>query len=319
MRRLLIMAVVLILTVFTASLALAAGKSSYQIGTGGEQGCYYAVGQVLAKLAAKSPGLKLKVNNSSGSVANINAVMNGKMTFGLAQSDRVLQARTGEAEWRKSGPQQGLRAICGLYDESVVLVASSNSRIKECRDLRGKRVAVGAPGSGIRQNSLDALKSCRLGIKDLALAEPINAEAASKKLQSGKLDAFFYTAGHPNELIRNAAKGRVKVKLVGFPDVCRSRDFCYIKSWVPLESYPGLLNKGHELQTCGLKAVLVTSAKTPNNAAYKMAELIGQNLDELKRMHPSLRRLKLYEMTDDLHAPLHPGAKRYFQEKGIVK
>lgn len=319
MHRFLKTAAALAILVFMASPALAAGKSSCQIGTGGEQGCYFAVGQVLVKLAAKSPGLKLNVNASSGSVDNINAVMTGKMTFGLAQADRVLQARSGQAEWSKSGPQKGLRAICGLYNESVVLVASGKSGIKECRDLRGKKVAIGAKGSGIRQNSLDALASCRLGTKDLALADPINAEAASKKLQAGQLDAFFYTAGHPNDLIREAAKGRIKVRLLGFSDVCRSKEFCYVKTWVPLDLYPGLLNKGYELPTCGLKAVLVASAKTPDDSAYQMAELIGQNLDELKRMHPALRSLRLYEMIDDLHAPLHPGAKRYYQEKGIVK
>lgn len=310
---------VLVIAALINSIALAAGQATCGVGTGGKQGCYYAVGQALAKLAVKNPALKLNIEPSAGSVANINSVMKGQMAFGLAQSDRVLQARAGKAEWRESGPREGLRAICGLYNESVVLVASDKSGIKECRDLRGKKVAIGAPGSGIRQNSLDALKSCHLKPKDLALADPINAEEANQKLQAGQLNAFFYTAGHPNELLRQAAKGRVKVKLVGFPDVCRDKHFCYVKTWVALDHYPGLLNTGYELKTCGLKAVLVTSAKTSNESAYKMAELIGQNLDEFKRMHTSLRRLKLYEIIDDLHAPLHPGAKRYFQEKGILK
>jgi len=302
-----------------ASGASAADQTSYTLGTGGEQGCYYAVGKALARLASQKHGLRLKAESTSGSVANINSVLNGQMTFGIAQSDRALQAISGKAEWAKSGPRNDLRAICGLYNETVMLVASGPSGIKECRDLRGKRVAIGAPGSGIRQNSMDALNSCHLTTKDLALAAPLNAEEASQKLQAGQLDGFFYTAGHPNQVIGNAAKGRVKVKLIGFPDVCRDKQFCYVKAWAPLDIYPGLLNKGYELPTCGVKAVLVTSAKTPEKVVYQIAELIGQNIDALKRMHPSLRRLELYKLVEDLHAPLHPGAIRYYKEKGIAK
>lgn len=298
--------------------SLAVGAGPYTLATGGEQGCYHAVGSAIARLGKEKRALDLQVKPSHGSVANIQAILAGKADFGLAQSDRVLQARQGKAEWQDKGPQDDLRAVCGLYSESLVLIAAG-SGVKECRDLRGKKVAVGTPDSGMRQNAVDALKSCNLTLKDLALAAPLNAEEALSELQAGKLDAFFYTAGHPNRIVKQAVKGKVKVRLIGFPDVCRDQSFCYVKSWIPLDIYPGLLNKGYELQTCGVKAVLVTSAKTPDKVVYKFMELLGQNLDQVKAMHPSLRRLELYNMVDDLHASLHPGAKRYFQEKGVVK
>ncbi|KMY68137.1 hypothetical protein AAU61_08170 [Desulfocarbo indianensis] len=299
--------------------SLAAGAGPYTLATGGEQGCYHAVGSSIARLAKEKRALDLQVKPSHGSVENIQAVLAGKADFGLAQSDRVLQARQGKAEWQDKGPQGNLRAVAGLYNESLVLIASAGSGVKECRDLRGKKIAVGKPGSGMRQNAVDALESCNLTLKDLALAAPINAEEALRELQAGKLDAFFYTAGHPNRIVKQAVKGKVKVRLIGFPDVCRDRSFCYVKSWISLDLYPGLLNKGYELQTCGVKAVLVASAKTPDKVVYKLMELLGQNLDQVKAMHPSLRRLELHDMVDDLHAPLHPGAERYFQEKGLVK
>ena len=130
------------------------------IGTGGPGGNYPMTGIAIARIVNKNQeahGFQLQDKHSSGSVSNIDAIMAGDIEFGIAQADRQYQAFNGLAEWKEKGPQKDLRAVFSLYTESVTLVAGRDSGISTIHDLRGKRVDIDLPGSGTRQNAIDAL------------------------------------------------------------------------------------------------------------------------------------------------------------------
>ena len=132
------------------------------IGTGGVTGVYYPTGGAIGRIVNKKRdeyGIRVTVESTGGSVFNVNAVMAGDLEFGIVQSDRQYQAWNGIADWQDKGPQKDLRAICSFHPESVTLVAAVESGIETFMDLKGKIVNIGNPGSGQRQNSIDALSN----------------------------------------------------------------------------------------------------------------------------------------------------------------
>ena len=147
--------------------------------------------------------IRATVESTGGSVFNINAVLSGDLDFGIAQSDRQYQAYNGLAEWSEMGPQEDLRAVFSIHPESITLMASVDSGINGIADLAGKRVNIGNPGSGQLQSSRDVLAAFGLSESDIR-AEQVKAPGL---LQDGRIDAFFYTVGHPNGNITESTSG----------------------------------------------------------------------------------------------------------------
>ena len=187
------------------------------IGTGGITGVYYPTGGAIAKIVnqkRKEYGIRCTVESTGGSVFNVNAILVGDLEFGIVQSDRQYQAYNGLDDWKDKGPQKDLRAVFSLQPESVTLLASVDSGIKAITDLRGRRVNIGNPGSGTRQNSIDALEAMELDYEKDMKAEGIDAAEAPGLLQDGRIDAFFYTVGHPSQAFLEATTGATKVAFV---------------------------------------------------------------------------------------------------------
>ncbi|UCF03287.1 MAG: TAXI family TRAP transporter solute-binding subunit, partial [Deltaproteobacteria bacterium] len=187
------------------------------IGTGGITGVYYPTGGAIARIVNKKRkvyGIRCTVESTGGSVFNVNAVMAGDLEFGVVQSDRQFQAMKGLAEWKEKGPQKDLRAVFSIHPESITLVAADDAGIKSINDLRGKRVNIGNPGSGQRQNSIDGLTNAGIDYEKDLKAEGVKAAEAPGLLQDGRIDAFFYTVGHPSGAIKEATAGRRKVHFV---------------------------------------------------------------------------------------------------------
>ncbi|MDQ7784058.1 MAG: TAXI family TRAP transporter solute-binding subunit [Desulfomonilaceae bacterium] len=300
----------------------AAGTRFVSIGTGGVTGVYYPVGGSIAKLLNKKRGvygLKVTAEATGGSVFNINALGKGDMDLGLAQSDKVTQAWEGSADWTERGPRKELRGICTLQSETVCLIAAVHSGITACSDLRGKIVAVGNPGSGTRDNSLDALATCGLTFRDLGKAEGIKAAEAAGLLQDGRLDAYFYTVGHPNGSIKEAASGRTKVRFVPFTNLGEllKRNPFYSKAVIPIQFYEGAENR-EDVPTFGVKACLVTTDKVSDEIVYAVTKELFENLDTFRKLHPALEDLDKEAMLTGVPVPIHPGALKYFKEAGLT-
>jgi len=295
------------------------------IGTGGITGVYYPTGGAIAKMVNKKRkeyGIRATVESTGGSVFNVNAVMSGDLEFGIVQSDRQYQAVHGLAEWQKSGPQKDLRAVFSIHPESVTLLATVDSGIKNIKDLKGKRVNIGNPGSGQRQNSIDALTAVGLNYKTDLQAQDVKAAEAPSLLQDGRLDAFFYTVGHPSGAFKEATAGATKVRFVavdgpGIDKLIKEKPY-YAKSFIPVNLYPGAVNDSN-VDTFGVKATFVTSAKVPDNVVYAITKEVFDNFEDFKKLHPAYQVLTKKGMLEGLTAPIHPGAMKYYKEAGLMK
>lgn len=292
------------------------------IGTGGITGVYYPTGGAIAKIVNEKKNLyniRCTVESTGGSVFNVNAVMSGDLQFGVVQSDRQYQAINGLAEWKERGPQSDLRAVFSIHPESVTLVASVDSGIRTIQDLKGKRVNIGNPGSGQRQNSIDALEAVGINYQTDLDAESVKAAEAPGLLQDGRLDAFFYTVGHPSGAIKEATAGATKVRFVPIIgiDALFAKYPYYAKSMIPIELYPGAQNDA-DVSTFGVKATFVTSAKVSDYVVYAITKEVFENFETFKQLHPAYQVLTQEGMLEGLSAPIHPGAVKYYKEAGLM-
>ncbi len=293
------------------------------IGTGGITGVYYPTGGAIAKIVnAKRDeyGIRCTVESTGGSVFNVNAIMAGDLEFGVVQSDRQYQAINGLAEWTDAGKQEDLRAVFSIHPESVTLCATVDSGVKDIRDLKGKRVNIGNPGSGQLQNSKDALNAVGLDPDKDIMAERVKAAEAPGLLQDGRIDAFFYTVGHPSGAFKEATAGATKVRFVSVSgpeiDAMIKKMPYYAKSYVPVDQYPGAVNDAN-VDTFGVKATFVTSAKVPDDIVYAVTKEVFENFEDFKKLHPAYQVLTKEGMLEGLSAPIHPGALKYYKEAGL--
>ena len=327
--------VVIVMCIFVMTLALSGcggddksrtgqtpAKMQYvTIGTGGLTGVYYPTGGAIAKIVNKKRdiyNIRCTVESTGGSVFNVNAVMAGDLEFGVVQSDRQFQAVKGLAEW-EGRPQTDLRAVFSIHPESVTLVAAEDTGIQSIADLKGKRVNIGNPGSGQRQNAIDALEAVGINYETDMNAEGVKAAEAPGLLQDGRIDAFFYTVGHPSGAIKEATAGARKVRFVditGIDDMLAKNPY-YAKSFIPIALYPGVANKT-DAATFGVKATFVTSAKVADNVVYAVTKEVFENFEDFKKLHPAYQVLTKKGMLEGMSAPIHPGAVRYYKEAGMM-
>ncbi|MBU2646694.1 TAXI family TRAP transporter solute-binding subunit [bacterium] len=299
-------------------------RTFISIGTGSVSGVYYPTGGAICRIINKkfkTYQIKATVESTSGSVYNINAVLNGDLQFGIAQSDRQYQAFQGEKEWMEKGPQKDLRSVFSIHPESITLIATEGSGIKTIQDLKGKRVNLGNPGSGQLGNSQDAISAFNISEKDFK-AEYVKAVEAPGLIQDERLDAFFYTVGHPNGNIKEATSGRIKVRIIPIEgpelDALLKKSPYYAKSIVPARLYPNALNTV-DVPTFGVKATFITSSRVSDDVVYAITREIFENFEGFKKLHPAYQVLTKQNMLDGLSAPLHPGAVRYYKEAGLIQ
>ena len=322
MKRIAILFTIILLTL--PGLSEANDTIFVNIGTGGLTGVYYPTGGAISRMInrkSKLYGIKSHPESTDGSVYNINAVLNGDLEFGLAQSDRQYQAYKGQAEWSEVGPRKELRSVFSIHPESITLVASEKSEVKKVIDLIGKRVNIGNPGSGQLQNSKDVLAAFQISLEDID-AKEIEPVKAPEMLEEGKIDAFFYTVGHPNSNIKEATIGCSRVNIISITgpsiDALLQKHSYYARTVIPAEFYPGALNK-KDIETIGVKATLVASSKLDDDTVYAITKEVFDNLETFKALHPAFSILTKENMLQGLSAPIHKGALKYYKEAGLIK
>ena len=310
---------------FALIFLMACSKQSFvTIGTGAVTGVFYPTGGAICRMINKKSdvyGIKATVESTAGSVYNVNAVLSGDLEFGVVQSDRQYQATHGLAEWKERGPQESLRSVFSIHPEAVTLVASMKSEINRVEDLRNKRVNLGNPGSGPLQNSRDVLRAFGLTEKDIR-AEYVKALEAPTLLQDERIDAFFYTVGHPSGNINEATSGRIRVRLIPIEgpglDSLISVTPYYATTVIPRDLYPKAENK-QDISTIGVKATLVTTDRVDENTVYIITKEVFDNFQEFKTLHPAYTTLTKRKMLQGLSAPIHRGALRYYREAELIK
>lgn len=294
------------------------------IGTGGVTGVYYPTGGAISKLVnakRKEYNLRVTVESTGGSVFNVNALMNGDIEMGVVQSDLQFQAFKGQGEWQGK-PQEKLRAMFAIHPEAVTILSAADKGIGSVADMKGKVVNIGAPGTGQRVNATDLFAEAGIDITKDLRAEGIKPAEAAGMLQDGRIDAYFYTVGHPNGSIKEAVAGTRKVAFVPVSDelVKKLTDKMpyYAPALIPVTEYPGVANQT-DVPTYGVKATICTSADVPESVIYSITKEVFENVEELRKLHPALNVLTRENMLQGLSAPLHPGAQKYFKEAGLIK
>jgi len=301
----------------------AAEPRQLTIGSGNTTGVYYAASAALAKIVDRNSaetGLYLLNQASQGSAQNIDDVVEGKVAFGLAQADMLFKAMTGGGPW-DGHPLIELRGVFALHSEALTLVAAVDAEISGIADLQGKRVNIGAPGSGDNENARRVLELAGVRPEAVQLSEA-QAAIASDLLQDGEIDAYFYTVGHPNLSVREASSGNRKVRLIPLPEemiqqFAAARPYLHAVS-IPVDDYPGLEDR-RPVPTVGEKAVLFTRADMDEATVQVVVRTVLDNLDLFRRQHPALEDLTAQGMAAVPVLPLHPGAQEAFRRAGVLR
>lgn len=310
--------------IVAGTMALAISPSAAEdkfitIGTGGQTGVYYVVGQSICRLVNRGTAehnLKCTAPSTGGSIANINAIAAGDMDMGVAQSDWQYHAYNGTSKFEGNQVDK-LRAVFSVHGEPFTVIARADAGISSFDDLKGKRVNVGNPGSGQLATMEVVLDAKGWTMEDFSLASELKPAEQAAALGDNKVDAIIYTVGHPNGSIQEATS-TVEAKLVPVTgeaiDKLVADNAFYAKATIPGGMYPGTPD---DVDTFGVKATFVTSADVDDDVVYQVVKAVFDNFDRFKKLHPAFANLKEEDMiSGGLSAPLHPGAQKYYKERG---
>ena len=300
----------------------AAQQQFVSIGTGGVTGVYYPTGGAICRLVNKNRkehGIRCSVESTGGSVFNLNALRQGELEFGVAQSDWQFHAFNGSSRFEDQGPFEGLRAVFSVHPEPFTVVARADSGIKTFDDLKGKRVNIGNPGSGQRGTMEVVMAAKGWTNRDFSLTSELKSSEQSQALCDNKIDAMVFTVGHPSGSIQEATTtcDTVLVNVTGTAIQGLVDDNAFYRT----ATIPGGMYRGNPdaVQTFGVGATFVSSTAVSDDAVYTIVKAVFDNLEDFKKLHPAFAVLRPEQMvTDGLSAPLHPGAERYYREKGLL-
>ena len=322
--------VILAMVLFTGFVFMIGGTPSpvqaeqtfVTIGTGGVTGVYYPTGGAICRLVnkgRKEHGIRCSVESTGGSVYNLNAIAAGELDMGVCQSDWQYHAWHGTAKFASKGPNKDLRSVFSIHPEPFTVVARADSGIRNFRDLKGKRVNIGNPGSGQRGTMEVVMKALGWTKSDFKLASELKSAEQSKALCDNKIDAMVFTVGHPSGSIKEATTScdSVLVNVTG-PEIEKLVEENAYYRWATI---PGGMYRGNpeDIKTFGVGATFVSSMAVPEDVIYNVVKAVFENFNQFKKLHPAFSHLRKEEMIKDgLTAPLHPGAVKYYKEAGLM-
>ena len=290
------------------------------IGTGGVTGVYYPTGGAICRLVnkdRKDHGIRCSAESTGGSVYNINTIRGGELEFGVAQSDWQYHAYYGTSKFEEQGPMTDLRAVFAVHPEPFMLLARSDAGISKFEDLKDRKVNVSNPGSGQRATMEVVMDAYGITMDDFAVASELKSAELAQALCDGKVEAGIMTVGNPAAVITEMVTTcDIDIIDVEGPEITNliSENAFYRKATVPGGMYAG---NDDDITTFGVGATLVSSADVPNEVVYTLVKAVFENFEDFKGLHPAFNNLSEEEMIGSgLAAPLHDGAKQYYEERG---
>ncbi len=296
------------------------------IGTGGPTGVYFVAGNSICRMIHKEAAegrkqgrkhdIRCAAPSTGGSTYNISNIRQGELDFGIAQSDWQHHAYYGTGKFAGKRFEQ-LRAVFSMHPEPFHIIVGKNTGIKSWADLKGKRVNIGNPGSGQR-GTMEVLMTAHGTSKDdFQLATELTSTEQSKALCDQKIDAFGYTVGVPNAGVALATDG-CAAKIINLSGPVEERlvnnNPFYTFITIPKGKYK---TTDSAVITFGVTATVVTRADQPDEIVYEVVRSVFENIDDFRALHPAFSSLDPAPMIKDgLSAPLHPGAVKYYKEKG---
>ncbi|HBO41440.1 MAG: C4-dicarboxylate ABC transporter substrate-binding protein [Spirochaetes bacterium GWD1_61_31] len=310
-----ILSVFAILLALTFAFGSCAPKQQFiTIATGGTAGTYFPLGGAMAEIwQAEIPGMNASAQATGASVANVNLLKENNVDVIFVQNDIAYYAVNG-LEMFAGNAFPDMRGFATLYQETCQLIALASSGINSVADLRGKRVAVGAAGSGVEANARQIMEAAGISYADITVQYLSFAEAAAN-LKDGNVDAAFLTAGYPTSAVQDIAASKAIV-LVPLSQTIISALIAkypfYTQQVVPANTYNGV---GADVQTVAVKAMLAISSRLENSVVEKMASTLFASGERLTAAHRQGANITIPNAQDGMSLPLHPGAERYYAAK----
>lgn len=285
-------------------------QSTVHIGTGDENGAYYAYGTQLAEIFGDSSNILFKVRKTAGSAANLRLISQEYVDIAFVQSDVIKDAYNGSGYFDKK--YDGYSAIAGLYNEAIQVAVPKESDINSISDLYGKSVSLGEKESGALQNSKQILSAYGLN-ESMVDAKYLSYTDAAKEMKNGNLDAFFCTAGTPTRALKEISD---EIKLIPIEGIVADRITeqynGYEKYFIKANTYSG---QTEDIETLGVKTVLIAS----NNMTEESVKAITKNIfDNINKF--DFNDEDIFDMTfatENIPIPFHKGASVYYKENGI--
>jgi TRAP transporter TAXI family solute receptor len=285
--------------------------------TGDPSGVYYPLGTALSAIYGKTlPDAQVTVQATQGSVQNLNLLQAGRGEAAFALADSVGFAWNGAADMGFSSKLDKLRTIAAVYPNYIQIVATKDSGIETLADLKGKRVSVGPPRSGTEVNARRVFQAAGLSY-DMMSVEYLPFGESVELMKNRQLDATLQSAGLGVASLRDLARS-VPVNFVPVPQeiIARIGDPAYLSRAIPAGTYQG---EDDQVMTVTIDNLLMTHRDVPEDVVYAMTKGMFENLAELTTAHAAAKGISLEHASQGSLVPLHPGAERYYREKGVLR
>ncbi len=285
--------------------------------TGGTAGVYYPLGVALAKIYGDNiPGARTSTQATKASVENLNLLQAGKGEIAFTLGDSLIDGWKGTEDAGFKAPLDKLRGIAGIYNNYIQVVALQESGIKTLADLKGKRLSVGAPKSGTELNARAILGAAGMTYDDLGKVEYLPFAESVELMKNRQLDATLQSAGLGVASIRDLAAS-VAIEVVAVPpELVEKIGAPYQATTIPAGTYQG---QDVDVAAAAVPNFLVTHSGVDDELGYQMAAQLFAHLDQMTAAHNAAKAIKLENALAGMPVPLHPGAERFYREKGLVK
>src|SRR5436853_1422788 len=308
---------VAVLTMAALSASSAHAQSFINVLTGGTSGVYYPLGVAIGKIFSdRIPNVKTQVQATKASVENLVLLQQGRGELAFTLGDSLKAAWEGDEEAGFKSKLGKLRTIASIYPNYIQIVATADSGVKTLSDLKGKSLSVGAPKSGTELNSRAILAAAGLSYKDLGKVEYLPFAESVDLMKNRQLNATLQSAGLGVASLKDLSTSS-EISVVSVPKAIVDKiGPPFVAATIPANTYTG---QDKDVPTAAVINYLVTSAAVSDDLAYQMTRLIFESLPELVNAHAAGKEIKLEAAATGSPVPLHPGAVRYYTEKGLMK
>ncbi|MEM1546920.1 MAG: TAXI family TRAP transporter solute-binding subunit [Candidatus Methanomethylicia archaeon] len=288
------------------------------IATGGVGGVYYPLGGGIASLISKYiPGVEATAEVTTASVDNLKLIHAKKSDLALVMPDAAYDAYMGKGAFEATG-KVAVKAVMALYTNYFHIVTLEGKGIEKITDLKGKRVSLGAPGSGTEYKALRVLSAAGIDPDKDIVKERLGVRESCDALKDGKIDAFCWSGGLPTAAILDlASTPGIKIKILPhaevLPKLTELYGPIYFKATIPKGTYPGV---DKDVEVTALTNLLVCRADLPEDLVYQIVKVIFDHIDELIAVHSVAKEITIKTAVIGSPIPFHDGAVKYFKEKG---
>ncbi len=287
------------------------------VATGGTSGVYYPIGGAISNLLESNLNVDTSVQATGASVENINLLATNRAELAITMADAVLQAYEGSGAFEGEAPKEELRGLTALYPNFVQIVTTANSGINSVEDLRGKRVGVGAPNSGVELNARLVFEAYGMSYDDIN-EDYLSYSEAVDQIKNGMIDAAFVTSGIPNATVIDLSTTHpakiVPIDGAAMDYLAKNYPF-FSANIIPAGTY----DNDEDIPTASITNVLLVNNSLSEDVVYEITKTIFENLGAIHASHNAATNISLDSVSVGMPVPFHPGAEKYFKEVGALK